>query len=209
MPYETFRSVEQPGDVYEPAPKTRQREAIAFLDQQLFTTPRWLLDTAILNKISNPTSGDPVGSIQTSVLGSLLSSSRLNTLLLSSDRYGDTRTYTVENLLTDLRRSIWKELTTHQTIDFYRRNLQKTYVESLITVITPSTPSINAPGLTIFFGPNTKNTDLPSIAKAELASLRTQIQAAIPLTTDKLSRYHLIDLADRIKKVLNPWGATE
>ena len=137
--YETFRSVEQPGDVYEPAPKARQREAVQFLDQQLFTTPRWLLDTSILNKISSPIYGDPVGSIQTSVLGSLLSSSRLNTLLQSTDRYGDTRTYTVENLLSDLRRSIWKELATHQTIDVYRRNLQKTYVESLITVITPAT----------------------------------------------------------------------
>ena len=207
--YETFKSVEQSGDVYEPAPRARQHEAIAFLDAQLFTTPRWLIDTAILNKISNPTSGDPVGSIQTGVLGSLLSASRLNTIQLSSDRFGDARTYTVENLLTDLRRSIWKELATHQTIDFYRRNLQKTYVEALISILAPATPAINAPGLTIFFGPNIKNTDLPSIAKAELASLRSQIQAAIPSTTDKLSRYHLVDLADRIKKVLNPGAAGE
>ena len=130
-------------------------------------------------------------------------------MLQSTDRYGDTRTYTVENLLTDLRRSIWKELATHQTIDVYRRNLQKTYVESLITVITPATSSMGGPGLMLFFGPNTKNTDLPSIAKAELASLRSQIQAAIPSTTDKLSRYHLVDLTDRIKKVLNPWPVGE
>jgi hypothetical protein len=207
--YETFRSVEQPGDVYEPTPKARQREAILFLDRQLFTTPRWLLDTSILNKISSPIYGDPVGSIQTSVLGSLLSSSRLNTLLQSSDRFGDTRTYTVEDLLTDLRRSIWKGLATHQTIDVYRRNLQKSYVESLISVITPATTSIGGPGLMLFFGPNTKNTDLPSIAKAELASLRSQILAAIPSTTDKLSKYHLADVAERIKKVLNPWPVGE
>jgi hypothetical protein len=207
--YETFKSVEQSGDVYEPAPKARQQEAIAFLDAQLFTTPRWLLDTAILNKISSPISGDPVGSIQMGVLGSLLSSSRLNTLLLSSNRYGNAHTYTVENLLADLRRSIWKELATHQTIDVYRRNLQKTYVESLISILTPATPAVNAPGLTIFFGPNTKNTDLPSIAKAELASLRSQIEAAIPSTTDKLSRYHLVDVAGRIKKVLNPWSEAQ
>lgn len=205
--YETFKSVEQSGDVYEPAPKGRQHEAIVFLDQQLFTTPRWLLDTSILYKISSPVSGDPVGSIQTGVLGSLLSSSRLNTLMLSSDRYGETRTYTVENLLTDLRRSIWKELTTHQTIDVYRRNLQKTYVESLISVMNPATPPAAGPGITIFFGPNTKNTDLPSIARAELSGLRSQIRAAIPSTTDKLSKYHLVDLESRIKKVLDPWPA--
>jgi hypothetical protein len=206
--YETFHSVEEPGDVYEPTPKARQREAVAFLNQQLFETPRWLLDTAILNRISNPSNGDPVGPIQTGVLSSLLSSSRLNILLLSAERYGEGNVYSVENLLSDLRKSIWKELTTHQRIDVYRRNLQKTYVESLISVVNPSTPSFNSPGLILFFGPNTKNTDLPSIAKAELTSLRSQIQAALPETTDQLSRYHLADLSDRIRKVLNPWLAT-
>lgn len=204
--YETFKSVEQPGDVYEPAPKARQHEAIIFLDRQLFTTPRWLLDTAILYKISSPVSGDPVGSIQTGVLGSLLSSSRLNTLMLSSGRYGETRTYTVENLLADLHRSIWKELTTHQPIEVYRRNLQKTYVESLISILSPASPVVSAPGITLFFGPNTRNTDLPSIARAELASLRSQIEAAIPSESDKLSKYHLVDLASRIKKALDPWS---
>jgi Met-zincin/Domain of unknown function (DUF5117)/Domain of unknown function (DUF5118) len=206
--YETYHSVEEPGDVYEPTPKTRQREAIAFLNRQLFETPRWLLDTAILNKISNPTGGDPVGAIQNAVLGSLLSSSRLNTLLLSADRYGDARVYTIDDLLTDLRRNIWKELATHHAIDVYRRNLQKTYVESLITIVNPSMPSMGSQGLMLLFGPNTKNTDLPSIAKAELTSLRSQLQAAIPLTTDRSTRYHLTDLADRIRKVLNPWPAT-
>lgn len=205
--YETFKSVEQPGDVYEPTPKARQHEAILFLDRQLFTTPRWLVDTAVLNKIASPVAGDPVGSIQTGVLSSLLSSSRLNKLMVSTDRYGEARTYTVEDLLTDLRRSIWKELATHRAVDVYRRNLQKTYVESLITVLTPPAAVINTPGLSIFFGPDTKNTDIPSIAKAELTSLRSLILAAIPSTTDKLSKYHLADLAGRIKKALEPWPA--
>lgn len=202
--YETFHSVEQPGDVYEPTPKARQHEAVLFLNAQLFETPRWLLDTAILNRISNPGSGDPVGPIQTGVMGSLLSSTRLNTLLLTADRFGDSRVYTVEDLLADLRGGVWKELTTHRAIDVYRRNIQKAYVEALISVINPSTPSVNIPGLTLFFGPNTRNTDLPSIAKAELAALRSSILAAIPATTDRLSRYHLLDVADRIKKALNP-----
>ena len=202
--YETFRSVEQTGDVYEPTPKARQHEAVVFLNTQLFETPKWLLDTAILNRISSPSNGDPVGPVQTGVVGSLLSASRLNTMLLAADRYGDKNVYTVENLLTDLHTGIWKELDSHRAIDVYRRNLQKTYVESLITLVNPSTPSISVPGLMLFFGPNTKNTDLPSIAKAELTSLRGRITAAIPATTDRLSKYHLQDLADRIRKALNP-----
>src|SRR5260221_8456101 len=123
--YETFHSVEEPGDVYEPTPRARQHEAVVFLNDRLFETPRWLLDNSILNKISSPSSGDPVGSIQTGVLGSLLSSSRLNNLLQSTNRYGPVKTYTVEDLLEDTRKGVWKELTTHKAIDVYRRNLQK------------------------------------------------------------------------------------
>ena len=201
--YETFHSVEQPGDVYAPAPKARQQEAVAFLSKQLFETPRWLLDYSILNKIANPAGGDPVGGIQTGVLNSLLSANRLNSLLQSAARFGDAKTYTAEDLLADTRKEIWKELTTHQPIDAYRRNLQKTYAEAMISILNPAPPPSGLPpGFS--FGPNTKNTDLPSIARAELTALRSRIQAAIPATTDRLSKYHLEDLSERIKQALSP-----
>src|ERR1700722_16389509 len=202
--YETFRSVEQPGDVYAPAPKAKQREAVAFLNVQLFDTPRWLLDESILNKISNPSGGDPVGSIQTGVLSSLLSASRMNSLLQSAGRYGESKVYSVEDLLNDIHKGIWKELTNHQPISAWRRNLQKTYVESLISILNPSSPPSGFGGLVLMFGPNTKNTDLPSIARAELSGLRTQILANEAATTDRLSRYHLQDLAERIRRALDP-----
>jgi hypothetical protein len=201
---ETFKSVEQTGDVYAPTPKATQREAVAFLNTQLFDTPRWLLDESILNKISNPSGGDPVGSIQTGVLSSLLSASRMNSLLQSANRYGESKVYSVEDLLNDTHKGIWKELTTHQPISAWRRNLQKTYVESLISILNPSSPPSGFGGLVLMFGPNTKNTDLPSIARAELSGLRTQILANEGATTDRLSRYHLQDLAERIRRALNP-----
>jgi len=205
--YETFRSVEQPGDVYAPAPRERQREAVNFLNTQLFSTPRWLMEDSILNKISSPSSGDPVSPIQTGILSSLLSASRMNGLLLAANRYGEAKVYTVENLLTDVRKGVWGELVTHRPTDPWRRALQKTYVESLITAASPSGGGGSGfQGLVIFFGPNTRNTDLPSIAKAELTRLRAQLLAAVPLTTDKLTKYHLDDLAQRIRLALNPKG---
>ncbi|HVS98084.1 MAG TPA: zinc-dependent metalloprotease, partial [Puia sp.] len=205
--YETFHSVEQAGDVYQPAPAAVQRDAVHFLAVQLFDTPHWLEDTAILNRISNPDGGDPVAQIQTGALSSLLSAGRLNGLLQSANRFGNGRAYTVEQLLADTRAAIWKELSTHRAIDVYRRGLQKTYVESLIALVRPATPSSTGiPGLVLFFGPNTKNTDLPSIAKAELASLRARILAAVPATTDRLTKYHLEDCADRIRQALEPKG---
>ncbi|MFM8871641.1 MAG: zinc-dependent metalloprotease, partial [Actinomycetota bacterium] len=48
--------LEQAADVYEPTPKATQKEAVAFLNKQLFQTPEWLLDKNVLNKITSPTS---------------------------------------------------------------------------------------------------------------------------------------------------------
>jgi hypothetical protein len=205
--YETFHSVEQPGDVYTPTPRQRQHDAVLFLNAQLFATPHWLLDENILNKISSPSFGDPITSIQTNALSSLISSSRLNSLLLAASRYGEKKVYTVEELLRDVRKGVWGELTTHKPTDPWRRALQKAYVESLIGMVnSPGGGSGGFSGFTIFFGPSTRNTDLPSIARAELTDLREKIVAALPATTDKLTKYHLQDLAQRIKLALNPKG---
>jgi len=51
---ETFKSVEQPGDIYDVTPKATQKGAVDFLNKQLFATPTWLLNKDILNKFSNP-----------------------------------------------------------------------------------------------------------------------------------------------------------
>jgi len=52
--YETQKSVEQDGSVYEVTPKAVQKEAVAFINNQLFVTPTWMLDPKILDKISSP-----------------------------------------------------------------------------------------------------------------------------------------------------------
>ena len=51
---------------------------------------------------------------------------------------------------------------------------------------------------------NIKNTDVISVAKGELKSLQTEVATAINSNSDKISKYHLKDLADRIKKGLDP-----
>jgi hypothetical protein len=203
--YETPKSIEQTGeDVYEPTPKATQQEAVQFLNKQLFETPEWLLNKDILNKISDPVSAEMVSNVQVSILNSLLSGSRLNRLEMCSNRFGDKNTYSLEDMMNDVKKGIWGELGTKKTIDGYRRNLQKAYVEALVNLLNATPPASGSS-----FGPapvNTKNTDVPSIARAELASLKTQVDAAIPGTQDKMSKYHLEDVSFRIKKALDPKG---
>jgi hypothetical protein len=59
----------------------------------------------------------------------------------------------------------------------------------------------------ITFGPpapDPRKSDIPSVAKGTLRALRTEIRAAIPSFPDRMSRYHLLDVADRIDKILDP-----
>jgi hypothetical protein len=202
--YETQKSVEQDGSVFEVTPKATQKEAVAFMNNHLFTTPTWMLDPKILDKISSPT-GDQLGSLQDNTLGSLLSSARLTRMTTSSKRFANN--YDIVELFSDLKKGIFSELGSKKAIDGYRRNLQKSYVERMSALLG------NAPaggGITISFGgavsagPDPKKTDVTSVVRAHLTTLRSEIQATIPATTDTMSKYHLMDLSERIKTALDP-----
>lgn len=202
---ETFKTIEEVGDVYEPTPKAMQKEAIAFLNKQLFETPTWLLDKNILNKIANPISLESVQSYQTSAINSLLDGQRLFRLVAAANRYGNT-TYNIIEMIADLHKGIFSELSSNKPIDGYRRNIQKVYVEKLIDIVDP-TPTITISLGGGFGGPapvNVKYTDVVSVAKGELKALQSEINAASNRSSDKISKYHLQDLADRIKKGLDP-----
>jgi hypothetical protein len=203
---ETFKSVEQPGDVYEPTPKTTQKEAVDFLNKQLFATPAWLLNKDVLNKFANPGTEEMVSRVQANTLRSLLSPARLYRLTVCTGRYG-TAAYTVDDLLTDAKKGVWSELPAGAPIDINRRNLQKVYIEALENLINPAPPIVPPAGLPrglVIFTGDIKNTDIPSIARAQLVELRGEINAAILKETDKVSRYHLQDVLERIKQALNP-----
>jgi hypothetical protein len=160
-----------------------------------------------LNKISSPSSSEMISNTQSSVLNSLLSSSRLFRMEAISDRFGTAIVYDPEELVTDLEKGLWKELNSTKAIDPFRRNLQKQYVEIMISLMNPSQPAIPAGlprGLIIFFGADIKNTDIPSIARGHLTVLRNRILAAANVSTDKLTKYHLQDIAERIRQALFP-----
>ena len=116
--------------------------------------------------------------------------------------------YGPEDLVTDLEKGLWKELNSpQQAIDPFRRNLQKQYLDVMISLVNPAQPVIPAGlprGLIIFFGADIKNTDIPSIARGHLTVLRNRILAAANASPDKLSKYHLQDIAERIRQALSP-----
>lgn len=199
---QTYKSIEQPGDVYEPTPKATQKEALVFVCNQLLQTPTWLMDKNILNKVSFPQANDRVQTMQTGMVSSMLNSGRLYRLVLSEQRYG-AGVYTLAEMMDDFKKQIWAELAAKKATDVFRRNIQKQYVESLIDLANPTTPVITGlpAGFTVTIT-NTKNTDVTSTARAYLKSLQAELTAAVATTADKMTKYHYQDCIDRIKKAM-------
>jgi hypothetical protein len=203
---ETPKTQEQSGPVYELVSKAKQKEAVAFLNKQLFTTPTWLIDQQIFDRTGQ--SGlVVVGNVQDNILNRLLGTRNL-TKLIEAEASAGSKAYSALELLADLRSGIWSELTTKKTIDAYRRNLQKSYVNAMVNLLNPPAASAAGafgPGISISIsGAGSDKSDLKSIVRAHLQSFRSELNASQALYTDRLSKYHLQDLSFRIEKALNP-----
>lgn len=201
--YETPKTVEQNGDVYEVTPKAIQKEAVAFINNHLFTTPEWMLNYDILNKINSPVS-DQLSTIQDNVLGSILSSSRLTKMAVHANRFPNA--YSIDEMLNDMERNILSEWAAKKSIDGHRRNLQKSYVERMIALLGSSAPAgvvLSMGGLSSVGGDN-KKTDVSSVIRGHLAAMKNSSQTAAAVATDAMTRYHLQDITERIKRALDP-----
>ncbi|MEQ1744047.1 MAG: zinc-dependent metalloprotease [Saprospiraceae bacterium] len=201
--FETPKTYDQPGAVYEAAPADKQRDAVAFLQKHLFQTPEWLVDPKILNLLRPDNGVAAVQRLQENTLSSLFGTSRLMRMI--ENEALDPKTYTVSSLLDDLRNGIWSEMTARTTVSMHRRNLQKSYVDRLIGLYrsAPAVVTGLPPGVTAVTGPNLRNTDVPSLALAHLRQLRSDLSAAYGSVNDVLSRAHYLDCLERIESVLD------
>jgi hypothetical protein len=205
--YDTPKTYDMTGDQFEVVPKSLQKDAVAFLNTQLFTTPKWLLNQDILSKI-NPENGvEAIKAMQDATLNSLLAGDRMVRLMETSSVSKDN--YSVDELMTDLNRGIFSELKNKNSIDIYRRNIQKLYVDKMIELLNPGTASVRSVPVGVTYGFNTRKvnlaqTDLPSISRGQLNSLKNELKLSASRMTDRMSKYHVLDLIYRIEEGLDP-----
>ena len=173
----------------------------------MFTTPKWLVNESIISKIG----GDPlvsIGRFQDRTMADLLSTSKLMKLISAEAQLGS-KAYTINELFYDLRQEVWKELSATKIVDVYRRNLQKNHLARIIGMVEQrsagSTDLVQRSQTILVVGSSStaSNSDIVSIAKAELRELKKMIISALPATTDKMTRYHLQDCLERINTALD------
>jgi len=176
-------------EVFKPVSPKKQAQAVKFLLDNAFTTPRSLLIPGILNRIEPGGATDLVLSSQRQILSSLLSEMRIKRLM-DIEATSTVPTYTAARLLTDIQNGIWSELAQpHPRIDIYRRNLQRAYFRTL------------RPRLV---GDGASQSDFRPLAFSTLRTLQKQIDAALPKTTDPLTAEHLRDAKKQIADILDP-----
>ena len=128
--YQYNKTYEQEGPVFTHVAKARQKESLAFLHQQLFTTPYWMLNQAIIGKIKAAGSVEKIRRMQVRTLNNLLGFDRLARVIENQTLNGS-NAYGLFELMEELTDGLWQELKQGKTPDTYRRNLQRAHIERL------------------------------------------------------------------------------
>jgi hypothetical protein len=201
--YEYYKTYDQEGAVYTHVPADHQKKAMQFIQDQLFTTPEWMLDQNIFNKIENAGQIERVRGIQTRTLNNMLDFGRMQRLLENESINGD-EAYGLYDMMKDLRKGLFSELRTGRKIDIYRRNLQRAYIERMEFIMKNEQPEIPAQ-FRRFAGTtsvNVSQSDIRAVVRAELKSLRSQLRSA--RGADAMSRIHIADALERVNDILDP-----
>ena len=203
--YEYYKTTDQEGAVYTHVPKDKQKKAIQFINDELFKTPEWLINKDYISKTEYSGTVDRIRNLQENRLESILDLGRL-ARVIENETLNGSSAYTLVELMTDLRNGVWSELGSGRKIDTYRRNLQKAYVDRLqylMTVEKQNAPNFSSPYFKIT-RVDVNQSDIRSAARAELETLKRSVRSAISVTGDRMSRYHLQDVLERINNILDP-----
>ena len=188
--YEYRKTYDEEGIVFSPVPKEKQAGAVEFLNQQVFKTPEWLIMPDLTQRFEGVGTLERLRSFQVNTLDRLFEADRLNRLI-EAQATSDQEAYTVLDLFNDTRAGIWSELSTGQTIDPYRRNLQRAYLDKMKTLMELEDQQYD-------------QTDIKAVTRATLTNLQQGVQSGLARQRDTLSRYHLQDVLRRIEQILDP-----
>ena len=200
--YENFKTSDQDGLVYEMVPEAKQREAMQWLDEQVFQTPAWLLHDDVLRRIEGAGAVERMRRYQVGAVNTLLAPQRLARMMEAEVMSEDT--YTCSELFADLRGSIWNELRDRSSIDAFRRNLQRGYLERLEMLMTeeaPPTPSFfSSFG---FINVDVSQSDIRAYVRGELETIKRDANRALNRgVPDNITRLHLRDVVVRVDDIL-------
>lgn len=193
--YQTLKTTDQAGAVYEPVPKAKQRAAMQWMLDHAFSKPDWLMNAEISRRIEPAGMVERIRALQVQHLDDLLSTANLQRMI-ENQAFEGNRTYTMLEMMQDLRKGIWSEMYQSQATDLTRRNLQRAYLERMAYLLTedPTSPRQRF---------DMSQSDVRPIVRAELQALKSDLRKNASRIKDDLTRYHAQDALARINEILD------
>jgi hypothetical protein len=199
----TNRVAGQEGPIHVPVSRQKQREAMQFLHSEGFRTPTEILLPDILNLVEPTGTQERIKRSHQMLLSILLNNGRLERMVNTQGlaQKGESP-YTLGEMLAELRNGIWSELNSPRiTIDLYRRNLQRTYLETVGAKLNPEPPSSAQPSSR--FAPPSLPGEARALLRYELEQLDMTLARAIAGAANVETRAHLKDSRATIKNILD------
>ena len=202
--YEYYKTSDQEGAVYSHVAKSHQKNALNFINKELFSTPKWMIDKNIYVKTQFSGAIEKIGNVQTRTLNNILDSGRMARMIENQTMNGS-KAYSLVAMFSDLRRGVWSELYSGKTIDTYRRNLQRAHINRLDYLLNIAKNQRGANRG--YFKQSTVNigqSDIKAMVRGELNRIKREIRGAVSKAPNTTSRYHLQDAIARIDMALDP-----
>lgn len=193
--YQTFKTYEEDGEVYEIVSKADQKRAVEFLNRHAFQVPSWVLNREILDNINQSSVVENIRNAQAGVLNNLLSPARLARLTDSQSRSQDA--YTLLEFMDDVRDGVWAEARGKKNINVHRRLLQLAYIDKMKELMTQEPESRFGPAV------NVSQSDIRPAVRTQLEILRKDITSAMTVALNRETRIHLNDAKSRIDDILD------
>ena len=200
--YKYNKTYEQDGAVYTHVNKNHQKNSMNFLHQQLFTTPYWMLDQNIINKIKPAGSIEKIRAMQVRGLNNLLSFDRL-ARVIENETLNGINAYPLMEMMNDITVGLWKEVKEGKTPDTYRRNLQRAHIERLEYLLQEEQKLTNYQrqngGTT---NVDVNQSDIRAATRSELNKLYKLVNIKRKTAKD-MGKAHLEDAKSRISLLLD------
>jgi hypothetical protein len=186
--YEHRKTSDEAGFVYSPVARARQRDAVRFINDQLFITPSWLIAPDILQRIESGGMMDRLRNLQVQTLNRLFDGDRLNRLSETEALHGSSA-YRITDLFTDVQTGVWAELESRTQIDPFRRNLQRAYLDKMADLMEEEEAKYD-------------QSDIKAVTRGMLDRLREDLKKSVGRQKDDISKFHLQDALARVEKIL-------
>ncbi len=197
--YENYKKQGEDGAVYTPVEKEKQKRAFKFIADNVFEMPHWLVRKDLISKFDASGAYERnLRAMQGGYINDMLSMASLSRMVDAS--YSNPDNYTVEELFSDIRGSIFKEVYKGEPLDVYKRSLHKVYIDRLKSIAPKNVlTEKKSMGINMIY-----LNDLQTLVWNELNTLKKDLERCSgKYRKGSLDRGHLDIQLENLKTIIN------